>query len=282
MNIQQLQAQLERYLVYLDQDQKNPHLLLNVSLLNAQILHHQQHIMDAIHLLEPLIFAHETNAELAGLLSLLYFDNHDIINAELFAQKAISLDPNVYNAKLVQLLLATLRKTVSLDDIQSLLKINAVDARLWFILGTTQMHQMNITAAEDAFVQATTLHPTFFDAWICAGWCQLLQNHLDKAHNSYQQAINIDTTSADGWAGVSLVRALQNNMSESNQYLQHADTLDPSCFLAAISRIIVANQSNPNIAAKQFNATFPDITEEIHRLLTEAILRIAPTSNVIH
>lgn len=268
MSIQQLEEKLQRHLIYLEQDQSNTSLQLTVGLLKAKILHHEEKIDDAITVLEQL----EPNAEVAGLLALLYFDNHDAIKAESFAQSSLSQNPSNYEGLLVSMLLRVLRSEATLAEIDALIEINPQDSRLWFALGTTQMRHMNFPAAEQALSKATTIWPHFYDSWICSGWCQLLQNNLRQAELAYQQAVNIDATAADGWGGLALVAALQNKMTKAKQELDQADSLDPECHLAAITRIILANQSSPMEAAKQFNLTFPDVAPEINRMINHALL----------
>ena len=176
MIIQQLQEKLQRHLTYLDQDPNNANLQFTVGLLNAQLLHHQQKIDDAITILEKLSINQEPNANIAGLLSLLYFDNNDAINAEFLSKKALTLNPDNYEAQLVQLLLKALQNKATLDETNRLINIKPEDSRLWFVLGTTQMHHMNLPAAEHAFEQTTKINPHFYDSWICSGWCHLLQS----------------------------------------------------------------------------------------------------------
>jgi len=282
MSIQQLQEKLDRHLAYLEQDKNNSHLLLSTGLLKAQILHHQQKITDAIMLLEQLFLEHQSSAEITGLLSLLHFDNQDAVKAESFSKKALALNSSNYEAQLVQILLKALQNNATLDEINNLIEIKPLDSRLWFVLGTTQMRHMNFPAAEQAFLQTTTLFPNFYDSWICAGWCHLLQNNLDKAILSYQQAINIEPETADGFAGLSLVHALQNNIIEAKKKLQISESLDSECFLAAVSRIIIANQSNPEEAAKQFNKTFPSVAPEINRILNLAMLTTCTDQKTMH
>lgn len=270
MMIQQLQEKLQRHRNFLEQDPNNTNLLLTVGLLNAQLLHHQEKINEAIALLERLLFTHEFSADVAGLLALLYFDNHDTVNAELLSNKARTLNPDNYEGQLVHMLLRALKNEATVDEINALIEINPQDSRLWFALGTTQMRHMNVTAATQAFSQATQIWPDFYDSWICAGWCHLLQNNIEKADLAYQHAVSIDERAADGWGGLALICALRNDMATAHIRLQKTEQLDPTCFLAAITRIILANQSNPDDAAIQFNALFPDVASEIKRILSHA------------
>ena len=242
MNSQLLQVRLDRHLSYLEQDPDNFNLLLSISehyqQLGEQDLS-QQFLDDAKSRLEHSLTINESNSKNAGLLALLYFDADDIVQAEVFSNKALALNPNEYHGQLVHILLKTLCNEITVPEIESLLSIAPEEGRLLFALGTTHMRLMNFPAAEHAFVQASQLCPNFYENWIGYGWCQLLQNKLDDAEKAYQHAVKIDGHSADGWGGLALVRALAKDKTEAEKWLKKAHALNAECFLAAITRIIL-------------------------------------------
>ncbi len=243
MILQQLQETLQRHLGYLEQDPLNKHLQLTIGLLKARILHHQQNIPEAIITLEQLINQHPGSDDLAGLLSLLYFDHHDASRAESFSKHALAINPENYEARLVHMLLRTLNNDTTPEEINTLIQVNAHDSRLWFALGSAWMHRMNIHDAIQAFSQATSLWPHFFAAWTCLGWCHLLQDDIIKAEQAYLQAMRIDANAADSHAGLALVCALQNKDSEAKQYLEQAMMIDPACSLIEVTKRILLKLS---------------------------------------
>lgn len=234
-----LQQKLQRHLRYLEQDPCNIHLLLTVSdcywqsgdvtsahhyletakqytpdpfrlaYQEARLLHHLQRIDDAIALLEQSIAHGNADADVMGLLALLYFDNHEEAKAASAAEKTGLLDPNHPNARLVRLLLKALQNDASVEEIESLLESHPQESRLWFILGTTRLRLMNCTAAITAFRQAAQIHLQFYDNWIALGNCYLLQHHFEAAEAAYRQAIAIDPDRADGLEGLEVVRTVQ-------------------------------------------------------------------------
>ncbi len=240
--IKSLQAKLSRYQAYLDQDPSNRTLRRTTGLLKAHILHHQQQITEAITLLEQLHLENESSAEVTGLLALLHFDNQDAVNAKRFA----NLNPTQYEAQLVNTLLRAVKQEATQEEISTLLEINSQDSRLWFALGATHMHNLDIHAAEQAFSQATVIHPQFYDAWICLAWCHVLQNNLDKAELAYQQSIHIHANAANGWSGKALMNALRCHTEEAAKALKTASELDPDCYIAKVTRVILASQDQQN------------------------------------
>lgn len=282
MSIQDLQDKLQRHLAFLEQDKNNASLQLSVGLLKANLFHHQHRLLDAITLLDDLALSHGLNGEIAGLLALLHLDNNDTVQAAVFSRQALALEPSNYHGQLVHLLLRTLSQEATLAEIQALIDVSPNDSRLWFALGTTHMHHMHINEAEQAFINASKIWPGFYDNWICLGWCQLLQNHLDKAHAAYLEAVQIDSNGADGWGGLALISALKNHTDEAGEYLKKADALESEGFLSTVTRIILANQSNPEKALQPFNAAFPAVAPEMNRMLAQAIFDATSKDRVLH
>lgn len=272
MGIKELEENLQRHLVSLEQDANNANLLITIELLRAQILHHQHKLTDAITLLTPLFFQHPLNDEIVGLLAVLHFDNDDEEQSDSFAQKALALNPINYQGLLVQMLLRALKQEGTLAEIEILIAMNPSDSRTWFVLGITHLRDMNVIEAEKAFQQASIIRPHFYDNWICMGWCYLLQNNLENADFAYQQSVDKNDKLADGMGGMALVAALRNDALEHNHWLQKADAIDLNCFFSAISRIIMANQLSTDIVAQEFNATFQKIAPEINWILCQAML----------
>lgn len=260
-----LQQQLDRYLGYLAQDRENINLLLNISdayrVLNdferskhyldqakeyinqpedlafheARLLHHVGELDQAILLLEQSI----KNPETLGLLALLHFDNNSIEKAELTSNEALTLQPTQSNGLLVQLLIKALNHEVTIHEVQDLLESQPNESRLWYVLGTTQLNQLNCLAAEEAFLKATNIHPEFYDCWICLGWCYLLQDNLNAAEAIYQNALNLDPEQAEGYAGLAIVNILQNKITEGESYLKQAENIDPNNFYVDFARKLI-------------------------------------------
>jgi len=261
---------------------ENSQLLPACVRLKATLYHHFQRIDEAIMLLKQFLIHHESDAEAAGLLALLYFDNNNEEQAELFSNKTLALNSANYEGRLVKILLKTLRNEVTLAEIESLLAIKPQDGRLLFALGTTHIRLMNFPAAEQAFFQTSQIWPYFYENWISYGWCHLLQNNIDKAEKAYQQAAAIDANNADGWGGLALVSALRGHIPQAAALLEKTHALDSDCFLAAITQIIIANHSDPEQAAKLLNATLPEVAAEINNMISRAILRLNADEKIIH
>ena len=251
-------------------------------LLKAKILHHLFHHDEAMALLEQLHAQYPNEPEVSGLLSLLYFDTNQIEQAEKLCKHALLRDSDNQEAILVDILLKTLQEKVTVAEIESRLTVTPEESRLWFALGTTQMRQMNITAAEQSFLKTAEIWPGFYENWTSLAWCYLMQNKLDLAKNAYTKATELDDEHADGWAGLALVSALQDDMTSAQKWLEKTRFLDEECDLLAIADIIMGSKVDPDLAAKQLEKAFPEIAVEVKRILSEATLMGDPGKTVMH
>jgi Tfp pilus assembly protein PilF len=258
MSTQLLQERLHRHLFYLEQDKDNFNLLLSISNQYQQLGNNKlaQKFLDELkNRLEHRMTMIELNSKHAGLLALLYFDANDTVQAEIFSNKALTLNPDEYHGQLVRTLLKTLCNEVTIAEIDALLTINPEEGRLLFALGATNMRLMNVPAAEQAFLQASQLWPNFYENWISYGWCQILQNKLDLAEMAYQRAVKIDASHADGWGGLAIVSALNKNITQAKKWLDQAQALHSECFLADITRIVIENHFNHEQQGNHLNNT---------------------------
>lgn len=274
------------FCLYLNHELSQALIVLNASddidpaseQLKAKIFHQLQRVDEAIAILEQLFSEHEADADIAGSLALLHFEKSHAAKAEFYSNAALALNPANYNGLLVRILLKSLRNEATVEEIEALQAINDNDCRLWFILGTTQLHAMNLPAAIEAFAKAAQIEPNFYDNWISYGWCALLQSKLEQAENCYQKAVAIADDLADGWGGLALVHALKSDKDNAEKCLEKSQWLDADCFLAKITRIILANQTNEQLAASELREAMP----EINVILAEALAVIESEKKTVH
>lgn len=219
-------------------------------LLMARILHQQNAIEEAINLLEQLVQKNAHDAEALGFLSLLYFDSNKEDLAQELSQRALALNPEMYDAQLVDLMLRLLTQETTVDEIQSLIQVNPQDTRLWFALGNTYMSQGDFKAAIKSLQEALKIHPEFYDCYIVLAWCQLLNNQIDKAQATYQNAISLVDSLADGFGGLALVHALNADLPTAKELINKANSLNPECFLTQIANVIYLGHQNQQQAGE--------------------------------
>lgn len=220
----------------------------DAELLMARILQRQDALDDAIHLVENILTHNPNDVEALGLLSLLYFDLNEDTLAKQTAQKALAINPEVYDARLVDILTRLMTQETTIEEIEDLLQINPQDSRLWFALGTTYMTQGNLESAKMTLQKAIELFPGFYDCLISLAWCQLLSNQIDEAQTAYQNAANLVEELADAWGGLALVYALKEDFIKAEQLIDKANALNFGCFLTEIAESICFNHTTPQKA----------------------------------
>lgn len=217
-------------------------------LLMARILHRQDSMDEAIGLVENILEHNPDDAEALGFLSLLYFDLNEDTLANETSLRALKINPENYDAKLVNMLLRLITHETTIEEIEELLQINPQDSRLWFALGNTYMTQGDLDSAETTLQKAVEIYPEFYDCHIALAWCQLLNDHINEAHETYQDAVELVEELADGWGGLALVYALNEDFIKAEQLISKANDLNPDCFLTEIAETICFNYKNPQKA----------------------------------
>jgi tetratricopeptide (TPR) repeat protein len=267
-----INADLDEALEVLSPILENEHYP-EAELLIARILHRQDALEESISLVENLLEQNPNDAEALGFLSLLYFDMNEQDLAKEMSDKALALNADVYEAKLINILIRLMTQETSVEEIEELLQINPGDSRLWFALGNTYMTQGDLDTAEQTLQKAIDLYPEFYDCYIALAWCQLLNDHLNEAHETYQNAIEIVDTLADAWGGLALVYALSEDFSKTEQLISKANELNPECFLTEIAEIIYMNHTNPAQAkahlVKALNDTKVPVSEKLALIIEE-------------
>ena len=227
----------------------------DIPLLMARILQQQDRLEQAISLLENQLIENPGDAVTLSFLSLLHFDNNNETLAAKFCNRALELNPDVYDARLVNIMLRLFEQETSVEEIEALLQINPDDSRLWFALGSTYMTQGDFSLAEQYLTKTIEIHPEFYDCYIALAWSQLLNDKIAEAHESYQNAISLEDSLADACGGLSIIYSLSADLKQTEQLIVKANSLNPDCFLTQIAEVIYLNHTSPKDAQQQLFTT---------------------------
>lgn len=227
----------------------------SVQILMGRIYYQNGVFDEAIAILTQCISKAPNEAEALSLLSLIYLDNHNEELADQFSHRALKLDPTLYDARLVQVMLGLMTQETDINELKALLELNPNDSRLWFALGSTYLTQGELPSAIVQFQKTLEIHPEFYDCYIALAWCQLLTDQITEAHETYQNAISIDDDLADGWAGLAIIYALNEDLEQAEQLINKANSIDEDCFLTQIAQVFYLNYKNPEKAQKHLLET---------------------------
>jgi tetratricopeptide (TPR) repeat protein len=219
-------------------------------LLLARILHHQDDLVKAQNLVNDVLTHNPEDSEALGLQALLYFDMNECELAAQIAKCALGLNPDNYDAKLINVMSGLTTQETTVEEVEDLLQISPEDCRLWFAIGCVNMSQGNLTIATNNLKKALEIYPEFYDCHIALGWCLLLQDDFDGALNTYTIAANLIAELADAWGGLALVYALQEDFPQAEPFIRQSKELNTDCFLTQIAEAIYFNHLNPLEAKK--------------------------------
>lgn len=253
-----------------------------IVLLQAQIHHNLHNLEKALHLLEKNLEHYPEHAKTLGLLALIQFDSGEEEIAAHYAALSLAIDPSIYEAQVVDILLKTAKGETSTQDINALIQTNPHDPRLWFTKGNIHTLQYEWVEAQKALEKALELHPDFYECHMIAGWCYLMQENLEKAEYHYLFATNISPEIAEGWGGLGLIAALQEDFIQAGHYIEKSLELDEDCYLSELAQAIYYLQDSPQQAAEHGQKVLESGIKSIKENIQRAALLLESHDTTIH
>lgn len=224
-------------------------------LLFARLLHLQYQLDEAIDWVNQVLNQNPKNTDALGLLALLYFDNNQEQLAHTTAQETLIMDPENYDARIVDILTRLITQSTTADEILDLIEKIPQDSRLWFALGNTYLSAGNIESAIESLEHAVSINPNFYDCMILLAWCHLFSDNLEIAETIYEEASILAPELADAWGGMALINALKEDLTAAEELLAKSRDLNPECFLSEMAEVIYYTHKNPSKAQKQLIST---------------------------
>lgn len=232
-------------------DEEAPFPLALRLLLRAH--HYLGEVDEAIALAQSYLEVHPEAADVAGMLSLLYFDHNDFSAAAAWSQRALAQVPDNLDA-----LLAAGGSALGAEDTaaakMALLRAISVQprsGRAWGNLGLVELLEFNLEAARDKLEQAVKYMPEHIGTWHVLGWTQLLQGHVDEAERSFRQTLEIDDAFGDTYGGLAAVEASRGHWEQAEHYAKMARRLDPESMSPYYAQILRLQQEEDAAATQR-------------------------------
>lgn len=184
--------------------------------------------------------AHAEDAEMAGMLALLWLDAGDLEKSRRWSARALELAPAGHDALLAA-------GTVALGDedeakareiFTSAIEARPKSGRAWAGLGLANLLNLNLPAAQRELEHAVSHMPNHIGTWHALAWTQLLQNNLDGAKASFERALALDANFGETHGGLGSVAARQGRWDEARRYAEVARRLDPNSFSARFVQLL--------------------------------------------
>lgn len=191
-------------------------------------LHHLGEIDEATLIANQHLENHPNDDVVMGMLSLLYFDNDDFSNAQLFADKTLELSPDNLDA------LVTAGGTYigdeRIDEANEILlkasKLQPDNGRIWVKISLIDMLNNDLTAAETNVRTALDCMPEHIGSWHVLGWIQIMQNDVIGAETTFNHALSLDRNFGETYGGLAIIEGLKGNWHKSDEYSKLAKKLD--------------------------------------------------------
>lgn len=207
--------------------------------------HYLGEVKEAIALAHHYLENHPEAVDVAGILSLLYFDHNDFPAAAAWSQRTLALAPDNLDA-----LLAAGGTALGAEDTvaakATLLRAISVrprSGRAWANLGLAELLEFNLEAARGNLEQAVKYMPEHIGTWHILGWTQLMQGHVDEAEDSFQRTLEIDDAFGDTYGGLAAVEASRGRWEKAESYAKMARRLDPETMSPYYAKILHLQQT---------------------------------------
>lgn len=202
--------------------------------------HYLAELDQAVAVAEAVLIKEPNNAQVSGMLSLLYFDRNEFVRAGAQAEQALAGDPNNLDA-----LLAATGAALAVEDADRAtelthraISVQARNGRAWANLGMAELLRLNLSSAQDALANAVKYMPNHIGTWVALGWTQLLQNNLDGAEASFQSALAIDDNFGETHGGLGAVAAMRGDWAKAEALATVARRLAPESMAHYYVKII--------------------------------------------
>ncbi|MFV1922201.1 MAG: tetratricopeptide repeat protein [Methylotenera sp.] len=191
-------------------------------------LHHLGDLDEAIAVANTYLESHPEDGQVAGMLSLIYFDNDDFDNAQATAINALKLAPDNLDA-----LMSAAGSYIGDEKIEEAsellnhaLTIDPNNGRALAKVGLIDMLNQDLSSAEAHMQEALKAMPEHIGSWHVLGWIQILQQRTNEAEKTFTHALELDRNFGESHAGLGVIEALKGNWKKADEYCNIAKKLD--------------------------------------------------------
>ncbi|MBL8474810.1 MAG: tetratricopeptide repeat protein [Methyloversatilis sp.] len=209
--------------------------------------HYLGDLDEAIAVADAHLAAHGDDADVAGMLALLHFDNEDFGAARTWGARALGGAPDNLDALLAAGMVALSDEEVDAGKalLQRAVSAQPRNGRAWAGLGLAEMMTFDLPAAERMFGQAVKNMPTHIGSWHTLGWVQLLQGQVDAAEASFRAAFDIDDTFGESHGALAAVAATRGEWDKAERLAEVAKRLDPESMSVRYVDLLKAHRDAP-------------------------------------
>jgi len=210
-------------------------------------LHHDGQVERAMHWVMTAERHRLLDPYAAGIASLIALDASDLNAAQRWSAKASS--NSAAGAPAVETLTTMASLALGQRDeqrarglIETALRLQPTDGRLWSLQGFTDMLGGHPSAAIVSFRRALVGMPAHIATWHGQGWAQVMTGDLAGAVASFQAALELDRELAESHAGLAVASAMQGQSDDARQHAELALEREPGNLAAGYARSLLSGK----------------------------------------
>ncbi|MFT4925236.1 MAG: tetratricopeptide (TPR) repeat protein [Phenylobacterium sp.] len=183
-------------------------------------------------------------AEVLGLLAMLYLDADMLEKVLPLAEQALALQPQQPDALLAQASYFVNKHQMvpALPVIEQLLNLQPNNGRAMSIYGQILFFDFKLDLAIGAFKQAVKFMPDHVGSWHLLGWSYFVSGQLDEANRIFNTALELDRNFAESHGALAVVAVTQQKLDQAQALAKVALRLNANSFAGLYARSLIAGQ----------------------------------------
>ncbi|HEX7640607.1 MAG TPA: tetratricopeptide repeat protein [Burkholderiaceae bacterium] len=209
----------------------------------------------AIAYAEERLRADPDDAELQGVLALLYFDGQkDMDTCRRYTAAALTRQPHHPMALVTASSLAVMdeKPDEALALAERIVQRNPADGRAWSCIGLAYLYKRELKAAEQALQRAVQTMPGHVGTWHLLAWAQLLQNDIDGAEASFNKARDLDRNFGETQGGLAIIAYRRGDKERAKALAERARRLAPANMGQHYLKLLQLQESGDDAAVQRY------------------------------
>lgn len=222
------------------------------SLLIARCLYRKQQFDEALNELRAIPDG-EQNAEVLGLMALLYCDDDQVEKALFYSSRSLDIEPTGFEALVARATCFVIQREYDLaySDYERILELHPTVGRAWSGLGQIQFHRFQFSEAATSLRKAVELMPDHVGTWHLLGWANMAMESYEEARNAFENAYELDRTFAETHGCLASLYAVTGESGKAEYHIKLAQKLDPASMGHLYAKMVLLQKEGRGNESKQ-------------------------------
>lgn len=223
----------------------DPNLDAAIGALRVRLLHHADHLPEAVEAAARFGTALPVGVEAALLPVLIDLGEtaEAVRRAERMAGSAGDALPYEACEPMAIAALDGQHVARSREWIERALRLRRDDGRIWLLAALTHLQASEMTAAGEAIARAVELMPGHAGSHLAQGWIELLAGDVAGARAAFESGVHASPAFAEGYGSLAVIEILQGRATEAETLIRKALMLDKHCASAQYAQTLRRGES---------------------------------------